>query len=312
MTITLTRRACSLLGGLALLAGCSAAGTQVAPATGELGPAARAGSGALLYVVDDGTGKVPYYSYPKMKQAGVLSGFGSANGACVDAGGNVFISDAHNSEVDEFAHGGTKVLRRLKDAEDYLGGCAIDPVSGNLAVATQPRNSSPGGVAIFAHAKGKPKNLDASGIYYPSNCAYDDKGDLFVDGGNYRGGYFKLSELPARSKTFVPISLNETILVPGGLQWDGKYLAVADPGQGYSGSVIYRFAIDGSTGTNVSTVELDGSGDVMGFWIDGARVIVPDKGKSGAYVKVWKYPGGGNVLKSYSGFSDPVAATISQ
>jgi hypothetical protein len=305
-------RASAVFVTLALLAGCGAAGNQTLPAAAGVAPAAsRAASGALLYVVDDGAATVSYYSYPKMKKAGALTGFGSVNGACVDAKSNVFIPDGGNYEVDEFAHGGTKILRKLKDFDFYLEGCAIDPVTGNLAVATQPRNSSPGGVAIFARAKGKAKNLDASGIYLPSHCAYDGNGDLFLDGQDTMG-YFRLTELPAKSKTFVPIELDQSITVPGGVHWDGKYLAVGDQGAGYRGSDVYRFAISGSSGTTVSKVALLGSSEVDDFWLDGSRLIAPDHGRSASTLKIWKYPAGGYPVKAYSdGFVDPIADAVS-
>ena len=313
MRVCLGLRASGAFVGLALLAGCGATGNQTVPTARMIAPAgSRAASGALLYVVDDGAATVSYYTYPKMKKAGELTGFGSVNGSCVDAKGDVFIPDGHNYEVDEFAHGGTKILRKLKDVDFYLEGCAIDPVTGNLSVATQPRNSSPGGVAIFAQAKGNAKNLDASGIYLPSHCAYDGHGDLFLDGQDTMG-YFRLTELPAKSKTWIPIELDQSIMVPGGVHWDGTYLAVGDQGVGYRGSDVYRFAISGSSGTTVSKVALLGSSDVDDFWLDGSRLIAPDHGRSASTVKIWKYPGGNYPVKTLSGgFVDPIADAVSQ
>jgi hypothetical protein len=307
----LRSRASGVFCALALLAGCSAAGNRAAPAT-YANPATppRAANDALLYVVDNGANTVSYLSYPKGKTLGTLTGFGSVNGSCVDAKGDVFITDSHNSELDEFAHGGNTILKQLADTQDYILGCAVDPVTGNLAVATQPRKSSPGGVAIFTHAKGKPKRFDGSSVVLPSRCTYDDEGNLFVDGSDGHA-QFALAELPRKSKSFVPISLDESIVAAGGLHWDGTYLAVDDQGAGYQGSTVYRFAISGSSGTTVSKVALRGSRDVDDFWIDGNKLIGPDQGVSSAVVRVWKYPSGGKPQRSFGSFVFPVSDVLS-
>ncbi|HEY1881725.1 MAG TPA: hypothetical protein VGG51_01630 [Candidatus Cybelea sp.] len=311
MKLTLGSRASGVFVTLALLTGCSAAGNQAGPVAYPGQPAtAKAAGDALLYVVDNGANTVSYLSYPKGKTLGTLTGFGSVNGSCVDAKGDVFITDSHNSELDEFAHGSRTIRKRLKDTQDYMLGCSVDPVSGNLAVAAQPRDSSPGGVAIFTHAKGKPKEFEGSPVYLPSHCTYDDKGDLFVDGSNGHA-QFALAELPAKSKAFVTITLDESIAAAGGLHWDGTYLAVDDQGVGYQGSTVYRFAISGSSGTTVSKVALRGSRDVDDFWIDGGKLIGPDQGVSSAVVRVWKYPAGGKPQRSFGSFVFPVSDAVS-
>lgn len=296
---------------LALLSGCSPVGSQAGPVAYPGQPAtAKTTRDALLYVADNGADTVSYLSYPQGKALGTLTGFGSVNGSCVDAKGDIFITDSHNSELDEFAHGGRTVRKRLKDTQDYMLGCSIDPVTGNLAVATQPRNSNPGGVAIFTHAKGKPKEFEGSSVYLPGHCTYDDKGDLFVDGSNGHA-QFALAELPAKSNAFVAITLDESIVAAGGLHWDGSYLAVDDQGAGYQGSTVYRFAISGSSGTTVSKVALRGSRDVDDFWIDGGKLIGPDQGVSSAVVRVWKYPAGGKPQRSLGSFVFPVSDAVS-
>ena len=52
------------------------------------------------------------------------------------------------------------------------------------------------------------------------------------------------AELPKGGKSLQNITLNQTIGGPGGVQWDGKYAAIADqeaPG-------IYQFTVTGSVG----------------------------------------------------------------
>src|SRR5271163_5032416 len=112
----------------------------------------------LLYVGDLGNAQVDVLTYPQGKLQFTLTGFGSVNGLCTDFNGNVYVSDAHNGKLVEYPYNGTKKARTLSDPGYYTQGCAIDPKSGDLAVAIQPMSSNPGGIAIFRHAKGKPHN----------------------------------------------------------------------------------------------------------------------------------------------------------
>ena len=120
-----------------------------------------------------------------------------------------------------------------------------------------------------------------------------------------------MAELPHGSSTFTNIGINQTITVAGGVQWDGKYVAVADengPGNG----VIYQFSISGSTGTEVSSTTLDSSENIHQFWIDpaGSRVVAPSASLS--TVGYWKFPAGGNPTKTLSGFDIPEGVALSQ
>ncbi len=63
--------------------------------------------------------------------------------------------------------------------------------------------------------------------------------------------------------------MDETIYLPGGVQWDGKYLAVGDQvavKHNFT-STIYQFSISGSIGTTVNTMVLTGSSEVAQFWL---------------------------------------------
>ena len=75
------------------------------------------------------------------------------------------------------------------------------------------------------------------------------------------------------------------------------------------GTEIYEFAISGSTGTEVGSTPLDGSSDVMQFWIQGPKVIGPNSAGS---VIFWRYPKGGAPRKSIGGLSAPAGATVSK
>lgn len=260
----------------------------------------------LLYVSDEGTAEVSVYSYPGDKIKGVLTGFELPVGECADKVGDVFIVDYDASLIFEYAHGGTSPIATLNDPGYSPAGCSVDPTTGNLAVTNvSTKSSGQGNVAIYKLAKGKPK------AYYTDPnmartffCGYDNGGNLFVNGAGFASP-FAFAELPSRNPSFRDIKLDQTIQSPGGVQWDGKHVAVVDT----LSSVIYQFSIKGNKGTEVGSTPLVGGANVLQFWIEGSRVVGPEA--SGADVGIWNYPSGGAVKATITGFNIPQGATIS-
>lgn len=311
------RRLRFLLGAAVLMmpaVGCSpGAGDRVTPAGVQnaqrawIAPDAK--KGALLYVSDLGNDTVDVFSYPAGKLKGTLSGFYAVHSGCVDQHGHVFITSSQ--QIFEYDHGGTSPIATLDDSGYGPTGCSVDPRTGNLAVANNPiYASTPGNIAIYKHAKGSPKFLTTQSIYFQYDCAYDDEGNLYDVGGDVHG-LFVFLELPYRSHTFTHIVLDQYIQIPGGVQWDGKHVAVEDQGAGYHGSTVYRVAVKGSTAKTIGTTTLGGSADVIQFWIYGRRIIGPNIG-SNPNVMFWKYPAGGTALKTITGgLIQPVGVTVS-
>jgi hypothetical protein len=210
--------------------------------------------------------------------------------------------------VYEFAHGSTKQLAVLRSPYS-VNACSVDPKTENVAAASYY------GAIIFPYSSkrgyGFAKHYADSAVYYGAYCTYDTRGNLFMDGTAYQGSGFALSELQSGGKTFGSITVDQSINGPGAMQWSGDILTVADRGAG-SGqdAVIYRFTINGDTGTEVGKTTLaDSSADAQ-FWIQGGRVIGPEAG-SNAAIGVWDYPSGGATVKSVAGFP-PYGVTISR
>jgi len=324
MCISTSRLAC--LSALALITGLAACSAQQ-PGSGGLVPAgaspaqtARSGDRRswmapdaknkdLLYVADQNTNDVDVFSYPALKREGTLSGFDAPSGECVDNRGDVFIANDEASDIIEYAHGGTSPIATLSDPGYYPVDCSIDPTTGNLAVANIISTSfGQGNIAIYTDAKGAPSAYysDAN-VYSMYSCTYDDAGNLFVDGENDGSSSFEFAELPSGAKTFTNVTLNQAIGVAGGVQWDGKYVAVGDQ---YAD--IYQFSIQGTKGTKVGTTPLNGAGRNLEFWIQGSKVIVPYENSSVGGVGIWHYPAGGASKKVVKGFEYPDGATVSK
>jgi hypothetical protein len=263
----------------------------------------------LLYVVDLDAGAVDVYSYPSGKRKGRLKGFSAPHGACVDKSGDVFLTDGNKSEILEYAHGGTTPIQTLQDPNNFPHACSIDPVTGNLAVANSPLGSGGGSVSIYKKATGKGTPITVGNVFQVYFDGYDASGNLFVDGTDMHVA-FEFAELPAGASTFTPITLNESINLPGQVQWDGTYLAVGDQVSLDGPSKIDEFTISGTTGTLEGTTQLSDSCDVLGFWIQGSTVIAPND--CAPNVKYFAYPAGGESTETISKkLHEPVGATVS-
>lgn len=301
------------LGLIAIFSGCGVLGApaQLAPTASESGRLPRSAQpdrkGDLLYISDFLNDDVYVFSYPKTDGSleGTLTGFDNPAGLCVDAKGDLFVTNDSAADILEYAHGGTKPIATLELSGGYPYGCSVDPATGNLAVT-----STRTGVAIYADAKGTPTSYTISGIDYYWLCTYDDEGNLFVDGANGSGG-FELAELPSGSSGFKIIALNQTITpnVNGsGVQWDGTHLAI---GSGFSSTTIERVKVSGSKGKIVGSTPLGQAGPILQFFIANKLVIGPNYGSED--VGFWKYPAGGSPTKLITGdeFDFPIGAAVS-
>ena len=286
----------------ALLAGCGA-GTappmalRPSVAAGAMQPDAKAQD--LLYISDLGANDVAVYTYPKGSLVTKLTGFGSVAGLCSNKGGDVFVVD-EAGPVDVYAHGGSTPIRQLATS-GAPEGCSVDPVSGNLAL-TQLSAYEHGAIAVYPKAKGTPKIYEDKKIDATWFCGYDGSGNLFADAWD-RYGNVELVELPKGGKAFKKFKLGKTFNKAGAVQWDGKYIAVGNYGDG----LIYRTT---ETGRVAATVTLKGGANVEQFWIAGSTLIGP-AAQSPGIAPFWHYPGGGSSYKTISGLTWPFGATLS-
>ncbi len=294
----------------ALLAGCGAQVPLGTPGgmlrTSWMLPEAR--NQDLLYVTTSGHGSfgdggyVSVFAYPKGTLVGTLTAFSNPNGACVDKAGNVFLPDSNDREIFEYAHGGSESIGTLADGQQPYG-CSIDPISASLAVA-----NGDGSVSIYRNSKGIPKTYHDPILVDAYYCAYDSDGNLFVDGFNYynSNNNFQLVELPRGKSSFKNITLDESLVTPTGVQWDGKYVVVGD---GYpQHHAVYRVEVTGTEGVVKQEISLTNA-DPEGFWIDGRRLINPDYFTD--QVQYFNYPAGGSATKVFTSVAYPSAAAVS-
>ena len=124
--------------------------------------------------------------------------------------------------------------------------CSVDSRTGNLAVANDTAyfGSFPGNVAIYAGAQGSPKFISYNReIPYMSSCAYDDRGNLYVDGEGFNSNA-KFAKLNYGDLTFKSFKLEpQPTGEPGPVIWHDDRLDVG------AGLAVYEFQDERQIGT---------------------------------------------------------------
>jgi hypothetical protein len=249
----------------------------------------------LLYVSTDAATNI--YAYPRGKLVSELGG--STGVICSNAAGHVFLSQVNVDVIDEFQHGRSSPIAELSEPFGDPQSCSADPTSGNLALVSQQ------GAAIYRPGKHHRWHLPKLYMLGQNlfSCGYDASGDLFIDG-KTQNNTIIFAELPKDGSKFKNVTLDHKLTIPGTVQWDGQYLAVGDQ----ENTLIHRFSIQGSEGTQIGSVMLSGPSSVPQFWIQDSIVIGADPYNS--QVGFWKYPDGGSEIMSRKVFQ-PLGATVS-
>lgn len=280
------------LAALFVLADC--AGSEATPGSAVTSFAQNHGStGPQIYVAENNQ-TVQIYSYLGGTHVGKLNGFGWVSGDCADTKGDIFALDYGKSRILEYAPGNSAPIDVLSDAGYAPQGCSVDPTTGNLAVTNMyATNYTSGTIAIYALANhgNVPKLLTDPAIFTPRYCGYDSSGNLYINGYTTSSN-IRYDVLAAGSAKFANLTIDREIYEPGGIQWDGRYLAIGDQ---YT-KLIYQFNIVGDVGTEVGSTSLGGlKYELNQFWIEGSNIVAvsSEDGKVG----IWKYPKGGRALK---------------
>jgi WD40 repeat protein len=264
----------------------------------------------LVYSGDWTTQDVDVYDYPSGTQVGTLTGFDDPYGGCVDAKGDVYISNLGNGTAVEYAHGGTAIINTYSPGGEPIG-CSVDK-QGDVAIAS----FSPGGVTVYAGG-----NSSDGTAYTNASCeyqwpmGYDDQGNLIGEGQTTR---ITICAVLAGATSETTLSTTGiTIYTSAGTMWDGKYIALADQTEAKSHETgIVEASLSGSVLTGHGEAVIGTScgyeDDVNPFILgkkntpinhrQGKVVLATNPSCSGytAGIYFWHYPKGGNPYGSFS------------
>lgn len=271
-------------------------------------------SGDLLYVSENSAPATIYvYTWPGVKLLNTfrIPGTNYGGAECADPSGDIFVTSTaysgYGSTIYEYAHGGTTPIASLSDPGQAFG-CAVDPQSGNLAVAnradfTNPNGTSQGDLALYVTARGAPTMLYApQSVNGFESCAYDKQSDLYVAGSDSSHlDRADLLRLPSGESSFESITVNKQLDLYASLQWQGKRLMVSSwPGEA-TPVAAYRLSIKGSTAkvtavTQLQTPKNKYTGQVL---IQDSMAIGTDFYHRGnEEISLWAYPKGGTPLRN--------------
>ena len=249
-------------------------------------------------------------TYPRLREVYSVGDDYDQYGLCVDAKGLMFLSGyipmAGSGIVARYRHGSSQAGRTLYVKGVSFQSCAVDPTSSTVATTSQILSSNSWMVAVF-------KNDELPPTYYSVPiaapllfCGYDDRGNLFVDGGSTQSKN-QLAVLPRGDDKFIAVSLSRTLTTPGNIQWDGSRLTIADMTQ----AKIYRLIVRGRTATVTGVTTLrKAQGRIFESFIQGSNVVAPF-GVDGRSLGLWRYPEGGNPVKVVTNLGQVYGVAIS-
>jgi hypothetical protein len=183
----------------------------------------------LLYISDWQTYAVYVYDYRTGEKLGALTGLTRPYGQCVDAKGNVWITELDAQRVIEYAHGGSSPIRALITDGRSIG-CAVAP-NGDLAVANldiwNGSGYQPGSFDIFQNGSGPPRKFVCPHAFFYWPPGYDNKGNLYVQTAT-DVGTTDVCELRFGESAPQLVRVSAHIHEPGSVMWDGKHIALTD------------------------------------------------------------------------------------
>jgi hypothetical protein len=249
-------------------------------------------NGTLIYAVGDESSFV--FTYPNGKLVHKIAATGLS--ACSDRKGNVFVTQVRS--IAKYEHGATKPVETYKVNAGTVYSCSVDAKTQDLATVVLCIHQC-GNEVVILRKHGPRRRYHVASLTALLYCAYDDKGNLFVDG--YNGTAFGLAELPRGAHKFVSISVDKPIKYPAQIQWDGENLAI----ERRIYPLIYRLSVSGSQARVVGRTHLAGIGyRATQSWIENGTIAIPSAtyNKRPMEIFLYNYPAGGEPIKIIKGF----------
>ncbi len=292
----------------------------------------------LLFVSDNASASVAMFSLPKLDLVGAITGFAEPQGLCADGSGHIWVADTAATRVYEYSRSGV-LLNTIWDYYGYPVSCAINPRNGELTVldifenaapATRPSTISGGWapIEVYACPSCSPVVKEVPGMFYVYFGAYDNHGNLYVDGLD-QPRTFQIGVVPRGKDVGHELKLSGgKINFPGMVQWYGpeNYLAVGDQKcNGEHGACVNWVSVSGARAKITGQTNLENAQGapvcdlVQGVLDPGGekRLLGGDYddsscGGTNSAVSRWRYPAGGLPINSNeSALQGPIGSTVS-
>jgi hypothetical protein len=233
-------------------------------------------------------------------QVGQLTGFNFPNGMASDSKGNLYVADEKNSRVQIYAAGFASPPTTLSDAGQFPWD--VDSFDNGAYVAVtndETTGNGPGSVSIF---KGSAllRNITSSNLGNALFCAFDGKGNLYVDGldSNYNAVVGEIPHATSGGSTFEQLTTTNAISYATGIQvTTAGQIAIEDT----NNQAIYTYnpPSGGSLGTPTQITPLGGNGVysyTFAFTKNMTNLYEADFGSGDAFE--FKYPTGGTPVST--------------
>jgi len=165
-------------------------------------------------------------------QVAQLTGFAAPAGMASDIKGDLYVADYSNSRVQIYAAGFASPPTTLSDPGQFP--YDVDSFANGTYVAVTNQvttGDGPGSVSIFKGSMLQ-STIAYSNLYEAYFCAFDGKGNLYVDGydPNFNVVVGKIPHVTSGGSTFEQLTTTNIISAPGGIQVTtaGGQIAIED------------------------------------------------------------------------------------
>ncbi len=234
------------------------------PATAFVSKEINAKGGASIIVSDASDNVVDIFN-AKRKQTAQLTGFSQPQGLALDKAGNLYVADTGNSRIQVYAAGFKGMPTTINDPGEFPASVAIDS-KGNLGVTNILTASyGPGSVSFFNKRGRLLTTLSNANFAKVIFDAFDDEGNLYVDGTNASGAFVAGEVVGGVSgKAITILTTGNSVGYPGGIAISSTGKIALDDQENVT-IFTYNAPVKGSLGMPIATTPLTGAGDPISF-----------------------------------------------
>ena len=174
--------------------------------------------GGASIIVSDASDNVVDIFNAAGKQTAQLTGFSQPQGLALDTAGNLYVADTGNSRIQVYAAGFKGTPTTINDPGESPASVTIDS-KGNLGVTNILTTSDgPGSVSFFNKGGTLLATLSNANFAKVIFDAFDDKGNLYIDGTNASGAFVAGEVVGGVSgKAITILATGNSVGYPGGI-----------------------------------------------------------------------------------------------